>query len=792
MGLLVGVLLWAASALALAGTVHLGVTTWWAVVGALLAVASLVVVVARRRHSWPVQLPLVLAAVALVLGSSVVTWRVQPLIDGPLTPLVGTRAVLDAEVLVASDPQARQGRTSGSRRTDDSWQLDAALLSWRRAGFLVVDTDLPVRLLTSGEVAGVLPGTRAHVVARVLPADPIHGRAATLIAESFTVTARPPVVQGIAGVVRSALRDSVADRPPDEAGLLPGLVVGDTSGVPPDLDQAMRDSSLAHLTAVSGGNVAVVVLLALGAVRLVGVRRGRTQIVLVALAVAAYVVLARPQPSVVRAAGMTAVVLLAVLVDARVRPLDALGWSVGGLVLLDPFLALSVGFAMSAAATGGLLLLAARWRPDPEGGSWPRRARRAVVALVVVGAAAQLAVAPLIAGIGGGIPVGGVVANLLAAPAVAPATSFGLVAALTGVLSQPLAGIIALPASWAVGWVAAVARTTAELAPPLPWPDGWGGGLEMAAVLALAGVAAFLAHRRGGPLVRACLAIAVVGGVVVLAPSGAVPLPLGAPWPPPGWRIVMCDVGQGDATVLNAGNGDAVVVDAGPDPDLVDRCLRRLAVRRVPLLVLTHFHADHVEGVAGVLRGRAAGPVLVSPLGEPPTEKTRVERWLAAAGTSLRIAVAGDRWSVGEVRLRVVWPTRLIRGEGSDPNNASVVMIADVGGVSVLLGGDLETAAQEAVLASGVIGPVDVVKVPHHGSAKQAPGWVAAARPRIALIGVGLGNDYGHPNAGTVAAYRGEGALVGRTDLDGDLAVILDADHRLGLVRRGSPSGAGR
>ena len=137
----------------------------------------------------------------------------------------------------------------------------------------------------------------------------------------------------------------------------------------------------------------------------------------------------------------------------------------------------------------------------------------------------------------------------------------------------------------------------------------------------------------------------------------------------------------------------------------------------------------------------------------------------------------------------MLWPQRLIRGEGSDPNNASVVVRADLGPTSVLLCGDLETAAQDAVLATGQLGPVDVVKVPHHGSAKQAPGWATAARPRVALVGVGVDNDYGHPSPRTVADYRAVGAVVGRTDLDGDLAVVpLDdpADpDALGLVRRG-------
>jgi competence protein ComEC len=622
------------------------------------------------------------------------------------------------------------------------------------------------------------------VVGRLLAADPLQGRAATLVAESVEVESGPPLLQGAAGAVRSALRAAVRDRPPDEAGLLPGLVVGDTTAVRPDLDSAMRDSSLAHLVAVSGGNVAIVVLLALGAVRLVGVRRGRAQVVLVALAVSAYVVLARPQPSVVRAAGMTAVVLLAVLVDARVRPLDALGWSVGALVLLDPFLALSVGFAMSAAATAGLLLLAARWRPGVDGASWPRRAWRGVVGVVAVSTAAQVAVAPLIVGIGGGVPVGGVAANLLAAPAVGPATSFGLVAGLVGVVSPPLAVLVALPAAWAVGWVALVARTTAELAPPLPWPDGWYGGLLAVTVLALGAVAVVVARAGGGPVARACLALAAVGGLLAVAPSTGIPL--GASWPPAGWRVVMCDVGQGDATVLEAGAGTAVVVDAGPDPVPVDRCLRRLGVTNVPLLVLSHFHADHVEGVPGVLRGRSVGTIVVSPLGEPLTEEQRVVGWAADRAVPWRVAAAGDRWTVGDVSLQVVWPTRILRGEGSDPNNASVALEAEVGGVSVLLGGDLETAAQEQLLASGVVDRVDVVKVPHHGSDKQSPAWATTARPAVALVGVGTGNEYGHPAAGTLAAYRVLGAVVGRTDLDGDLAVLLDDAGRLGVVRRGS------
>ncbi|HET7900762.1 MAG TPA: DNA internalization-related competence protein ComEC/Rec2 [Candidatus Nanopelagicales bacterium] len=778
MGLRLGALLWATTAVALLGTVRVGALAWATVVVASLLLLSLL---AWRRRS--LLRPALAVAAVLVAASAVVAWRVVPLTSSPLGPLGGTRATLDVALIATGDPSTRSGRTSGSRRTDDEWQLDAALLSLRTSDGATEVVDLPVRVLTSADVGAVLPGTLLTGTARVLPADPLRGRAATLIVRDLAVRAGPPAVQGVAGALRSSLRASVAQRPRDEAGLLPGLVVGDTSGVPDDLDRAMRDSGLAHLTAVSGGNVAVVVLLALAVVRGAGVRRGRLQVVLVAAVVAAYVVVARPEPSVVRAAGMTAVVLGALLLDVRVRAIDALGIAVGALVLLDPFLALSVGFAMSTAATAGLLLLAGRWRPRTEG-PWPVRAWRAVVALLAVSAVAQLAVAPLVAGIGGGVPLGGLVANLLAEPAVGPATVCGIAAALVGTVAPPLAAVIALPGAWSVGWIARVARATADSSPPLPWPSGWWGALTLLAVLLVGALGAVAARRAGPRVARTCAAVALVGGALVAAPPTA--LPRAEVWPPAGWRIVMCDVGQGDATVLATGPGEAVVVDVGPDAVLLDRCLRRLGVLRVPLLVLTHFHADHVEGLPGLLRGRTVGTALVSPLGEPPGEAGRVRRWLRDAGVQLRVAAPGDRWQVGPLSLRVLWPLRLLLGQGSDPNNASVVVRADLGETSVLLCGDLETAAQEAVLEAGEVGPVDVVKVPHHGSAKQAPGWATTTRPRVALIGVGVDNDYGHPSARTVADYRAVGSVVGRTDVDGDLAVVpLDDRDGLGLVRRG-------
>ena len=236
----------------------------------------------------------------------------------------------------------------------------------------------------------------------------------------------------------------------------------------------------------------------------------------------------------------------------------------------------------------------------------------------------------------------------------------------------------------------------------------------------------------------------------------------------------MCDVGQGDATVLAAGDGTGVVVDAGPDPTLVDRCLRALGVTRIPLVVLTHFHADHVAGLPGRTARtsggrdrddgfrRAAGPGGVrAPAGGGP----------AHPGDP---GGGGERRRTGVLDWQVLWPppSRAPRPEG--PNDASVTLLVRSAGLTLLLLGDLEPPAQQALLRSpsgAGLGAVDVLKVAHHGSAYQDPDLIRRVAPRLALISCGVDNPYGHPAPSTVAALRASGAEVLRTDEDGAVAV---------------------
>jgi competence protein ComEC len=259
-------------------------------------------------------------------------------------------------------------------------------------------------------------------------------------------------------------------------------------------------------------------------------------------------------------------------------------------------------------------------------------------------------------------------------------------------------------------------------------------------------------------------------------------------WPPPDWRFAMCDVGQGDATVLAAGEGTGVVVDAGPDPVLADRCLRDLGITRIPLIVLTHFHADHVAGLPGVLRGRTVGAIETTGFGEPADQAESVRRAAAGRHIPLTRATTGERRTVGRLTWQVLWPPPRPFPDPDGPNDASVTLLVRSAGLRLLLLGDLEPPAQQALSespAGALLGPVDVLKVAHHGSAHQDPVLMSRVTPRLALISCGADNMYGHPAPSTVAALRATGATVLRTDRDGALAVSGEG-RNLRITRHGA------
>ncbi|MGW3043058.1 ComEC/Rec2 family competence protein [Kitasatospora sp. NPDC001159] len=715
--------------------------------------------------------------------------------------------VVEVELTIAGDPKvhASRGGTTGGQSllTVETVADRVTVLPDGRA----TRTHTPVTVMVRGPESKpwlrLLPSERLVVEAEVQPAGEGHHTesAALLVVHGPPRQLAPPSLpQRIAGRLREGLRTASDGLPSDARGLLPGLVVGDTSRLPDDLVDAFRATDLVHLVAVSGANLAIVLGVLLGAPGQAGTaeRRGlapvlglslRTTALLGTALTLAFVTVCRPEPSVLRAAGTGLIGMLALATGRPRQAVPALAGAVLVLVLLDPFLARSFGFLLSVLATAGLLVLGPHWAEALRARRWPHHLAGALAAT----AAAQALCAPVTVVLSGHISLVAIPCNLLAELAVAPATLLGFGVLVLQPFFPAVARLLAEPAGVPASWLAFVARRGAELpGGQLTWPGGWFGTVTVAlATLAACWAAPLLLPRRAEPGRRARTrrrwARALVTGTllvvllaVLLRPPQLARIATG--WPPPGWRLVMCDVGQGDMLALRTDASDsAVVIDTGPDPNSADRCLRDLGVTTVPLLLLTHFHADHVEGVPGVLRGRDVGAVEGTALDDPPGEAARVAGWAAGAGVPLLRAGRGERRSTGaELAWDVVWPDPRAAVEAPGANNASVALLVSLaGGLRMALLGDLEPPAQSALL--GRLGRVDVLKVAHHGSAHQDWDLTAALRPRLALISCGEGNAYGHPSPRTVDRLRALGATVLRTDRAGDIAVTGDSPATLAV-----------
>ncbi len=617
--------------------------------------------------------------------------------------------------------------------------------------------------------------------------------------------------------IRRALLAVTDDLHGPARGLVPGIAIGDTTRLDAEVDDAMRTTGLTHLTAVSGGHFAIIIAViaaVCGVVRLP--RWGRAAVV--AAASAGFVALVHPQPSVVRAAAMGAVGVVAVLFGRPSRAVAALAGSVIALLVVDPWLARSYGFALSVAATAGIAL-----GTRPVARRLARWCGRAAAHAIAVPLCAQAACAPILVLLDPALAGYAVPANLLAAPAVGPATVLGVLAALVAPWSPELAALPARAAGACTWWIAEIARRLADLpGARWPWPADVGGAVLLGVVTgagwvvlvrrrawgkalglrlgagARAGRRARGGERRWFPAVVCLAAAALVVRVGIPTMSGLLHRTRGIP---PDWVVAACDVGQGDALAIRTGAGRAIMIDVGPPGDAADRCLDQLGVRRLDLLVLTHFHADHVGGLAAVLDGRVveralvptaalrsagaavalralstagivAEPVGIPVVGDGPAAGV-VWRVFPAAADLATFAAAGGR---GAARLAGGGsPGERAGGGEAAVNDAGLIVEVEAGGLTVVALGDLESAGQERLIrslrAAGRAGGVDVVKVAHHGSRAQSKELATHLRPRVAIVSVGA-NDYGHPTRAALALYEAVGAALVRTDQCGTFALV--------------------
>ncbi len=726
--------------------------TWWL---AAAAAAAVLLGITRTRGAGSACLACAAAAAVAVacLAAEAARW------GGGIAEAIASGDEITFEGTVATEAEPLAPSRYGAE--EDRWRVVLSVTKWTTYDQRSRTARAEIVIVGDEEWASVRHGETIRATGVLAPAGP--GR-------PVAVCWRPRMDEriaprGIAAVVadlRSRFRDATGGLPDEVRGLTIGIVIGDTSAMDERQVDDMRVTGLAHLTAVSGAHFAIVALVLGAASRAARLPRRVRAVVLVVVA-AGFVALVFPGASVVRAAWMCAVVAAALWWGRPSQALPSLASAVIGLLLIDPYLALSYGFALSVLATGAIALWSPILAVSLSRFVAPRLAR-----VIAVPLAAQVACAPVIVLMNPGMGVYAVPANLIAVPFVVVTTVLGLASVVVGpILPAAAHGLAALAGGGA--WPIALAARAFAHAPLawLPWPSGVTGALLAAAASTAVVVSTSARRVVGWARIGASIAILAMLAATPQVRSAVAEARRDAP---ADWAIAACDVGQGDAMLLRAGPHSAVVVDVGPPDGGIVPCLTAHGVRDVPLLVLTHPHADHDGAVRDLLDAVPVGQAWVSPAAGPGRHD-RATSALDAAGVPWSVPAPGTVATVGQVRLAAWHAGSSDARSDSEVNDASLATWGQAGGVTVLGLGDLETGGQARLLASGGVPvAVDVLKVAHHGSARQDPGLEAAVRPRVAIVSVGE-NSYGHPDSGVVEAYRRAGAAVFRTDHCGSVDV---------------------
>ena len=609
---------------------------------------------------------------------------------------------------------------------------------------------VPVRIISERKIE-YLPGQTVSTTARVVQTKESRVAALLLVDGDFEVLTPPSRWAAALGAIRTGLRTHTGDG--DAGALIPGMVLGDTSKQTAQFKDQMKRSGLTHLVAVSGANFAIVSGFVLWCMQFL-IRRTRYRVIATAVALACFIALVRPSPSVLRAAAMAAVLLSAHVTKRKTDALPALGFAIVAVVLGDPWQSRDAGFALSVLATAGLLLLA----PLIENHLPTHKKLAGALAPPI---AAMVFCAPILVALSGYLSPMSIFANLLAAPFVAPITIVGFIAALVSPFAPVITVILIFIIKFPAGAIVAIAHWSAGF----PVLTIHSGTIGFAIVAVLAGsIWLFKKHWRQ---------ITAVLVVVILSLTWI------QRWPAGDWQIANCDVGQGDSMVINLHKGLGIVIDVGPDPVAIDKCLGNLGITEIPLLILSHFHSDHVGGLSGLLQSRHVGQVWISNNLEPLLESTHS---LVLLNQSEIVTVQkGFVSQIAGIQFEVLWPENVTKnfasmpGDGSMINNSSIAVLATSADWSLFTAGDLEPPAQNEILGS--VREVDIYKVCHHGSKYQDEELMSALSAQIAVISVGAKNSYGHPAPETIEYLTRLGTQVVRTDVDGAVAITAKQHH---------------
>ncbi|MCR4435848.1 MAG: DNA internalization-related competence protein ComEC/Rec2 [Clostridiales bacterium] len=558
--------------------------------------------------------------------------------------------------------------------------------------------------------------------------------------------------------------------PPQQAGLLNGMLIGYKEGLTKEVQEAFSDAGLSHIMAVSGANIAFIMMPLVFLFKKLRMRQKAANAVII-LILLIFVTVTGFSPSVMRAAIMAIVVLCGQMMRREAEVVTSLSFASVLLLLYNPYTLFDIGFQLSFAATLSIVLFyknIKRWLSFKFLPAF-------VVDILAVTLAVQAGVMPITAFYFNKVSIISLASNILVVPVVQFITILGagmavlgqaglLFSRLLGYVNTPFLSFVLLVSKVSASFPFAVVKT---VTPP---------GIVLVLYYGLILFLLWYKPLKGIKLKPAYYAVA--GGAVLTAFCLYMLIPKGL-------EVYFIDVGEGDSALIRTGSGRTVLIDGGGSSDNTDSSanigesvvipfLLDHRVAKLDLVVATHGHSDHIQGLIPVLRDFRVENFVMPDIEEKKEFKTLL-RISAERGMNVAGCKRGDTIKLdNETYFDVLYPSEEINQYDPSLNNSSIVLKLHYKEIRILFTGDIEEEEENLLLKNGVDVGADVLKVAHHGSSTSTtPAFLDAVKPAAAVISVGR-NTFGHPSEKVLEELKRKNVKLFRTDKDGAIMVVSD------------------
>ena len=554
--------------------------------------------------------------------------------------------------------------------------------------------------------------------------------------------------------------------PKREAGLMAGILIGDTANIPTGVKDDFKKTGLAHILAVSGMNVSMLASAVIFVVSILPVG-AFLRFCITLLSLFSYMSIAGLAPSVLRAGIMFVAALGASLLSRKADLLSALSLAVIATLLYDPTFLFNIGWQLSFAATLFIVLFTPLLKESFA--LFPR----VVSETMAMTLGAQLGVLPILACRFHQLSLVTVAANLLVVQAIFPLMIIGV---LIAIADRMLPAISYVLSGFAHMLLAFIIRM-ADILAAVPFASVYiGSPPAFMVVVYYVSMIMFCLYLKKKNKKISLASMVLIGLLFTAVLMGCQVV---RETTPSGLRVVFMDVGQGDAALIQTQDGGNVLIDGGPFPNSASDVLDKYGVKKLDLVIISHAHADHISGLKSVLENRQVDMIVDA--GVPHTSRLYIDllRTIEEQKIKYRRARTGMKIDVGqELRIDIVWPPDSKSRQGEDLlNNESIVALIKYQNVNLLFPGDIQADGQRSLLKTGQSVKAQILKVPHHGSRNAAEkDFIEAVQPEVSVISVGADNKFGHPAGSTLKKLENAGSRVYRTDRNG--SIILSSDGK--------------